>query len=62
MHAHSLAYVALANASAHWQLGNVECLSGRDISGYDFLSVTKEGFVPVSVQPISEPWLNNMMV
>ena len=51
VHADSSPYIALADASSDWRHGDIECLSGRDISGYDFLSVSKQGFVPVSVQP-----------
>jgi hypothetical protein len=42
VHADASAYIALADASADWQHGSVRCLSERDISGYDFLSVTKD--------------------
>jgi len=59
VHADSSAYIALADASADWRHGDIECLSRRDISGYDFLSVSNQGFVPVSVQPASEARLNS---
>jgi hypothetical protein len=29
--------------------------------GYDFLSVSKEGFVPVSIKPTSEARLDNVV-
>jgi hypothetical protein len=29
----------------------MECLSGKDLMGYDYISVGKEGFVPISVKP-----------
>jgi hypothetical protein len=45
------AYISLADATIDWQHGSTQCLSGKDLSGYDFLSVTKDGFVPVFVQP-----------
>jgi hypothetical protein len=38
----------------------MQCLSGNDSLGYDFLSVTKNGFVSVSVQPVSKDWLGDM--
>jgi hypothetical protein len=44
-----------------WQYGSAQCLSGKDLSGYDFLSVTKDGFVPVSVQPTFEARLGNIV-
>jgi hypothetical protein len=54
VHTDASAYIALADAIADWQHGNDQCLSGRDLTVYDFLSVSKEGFVPVSVKPASE--------
>jgi hypothetical protein len=29
----------------------MECLSGKDIMGYDYISVGKDGFVLISVKP-----------
>jgi hypothetical protein len=54
-------YIALADATADWQHGGTQCMSGRDLTGYDFLSVSKEGFVPVSVKPASEARLGNIV-
>jgi hypothetical protein len=28
-----------------------ESLSGKDLTGYDYISVGKDGFVPISVKP-----------
>jgi hypothetical protein len=36
-------------------------LSGRNLTGYDILSVSKEGFVPVSVKPVFEARLGNIV-
>jgi hypothetical protein len=44
-------YIALADATVNWQHGSTPRLSGKDLTGYDFLNVSKDGFVPVSVQP-----------
>jgi hypothetical protein len=30
--------------------GKMECLSGKDLTGYDYISVSKDGFVPISVK------------
>jgi hypothetical protein len=31
----------------------IACLSGRDLSSYEFISVTRQGgFIPVSLKPI----------
>jgi hypothetical protein len=61
VHMDTSAYIALADATADWQHGNAQCLSGRDLTGYDFLSVFKEGFVPVSVKPAFDAWLGNVV-
>jgi hypothetical protein len=39
--ADALAYIALADATADWQHGSAQCLSGKDLTGYNFLSVSK---------------------
>jgi hypothetical protein len=54
VHSNMSAYIALADTTADWQLGSAQCLSGSDITGYDFLSITKDGIMPVSVQSASE--------
>jgi hypothetical protein len=33
-----------------WQHANGQYLSGKDITCYDFLSVSKDGFIPMSMQ------------
>jgi hypothetical protein len=32
--------------------GKMEYLSGKDLMGYDYISVGKDGFVPISVKPV----------
>jgi hypothetical protein len=34
---------------------------GRNLTGYDFLSVSKEGFVPMSIKPALEARLSNVV-
>jgi hypothetical protein len=51
VHTDASAYIAIANDTVEWQHGSDRCLSGRDLTGYDFLSASKEGFVLVSVKP-----------
>ena len=46
------AFIALAEAPVDWQHPNATCMSGRDLSEFDFLSATRDGFVPVSMKPI----------
>jgi hypothetical protein len=52
-------YITLADATTDWQHGSAQCLSGKDFTGYDFLSIMKDGFVPMSVQ--SFPKLGSTM-
>jgi hypothetical protein len=61
VHADASAYIALADAMADCQHGGTQCLSGMDLIGYDFLSISKEGFVPVSIKPASEARLGNVV-
>jgi hypothetical protein len=61
VHTDASAYITLADVMATWQHGGEKCLSGRDLTGYDFLSISKEGFVLVSVKPASEAWLDNVV-
>jgi hypothetical protein len=32
----------------------MECLTGCDLTDYDFMSVGKDGFVAISVKPMTE--------
>jgi hypothetical protein len=52
-------YIALADATADWQHGSAQCLSGKDLTGYDFLNISKEGFV--SVKSASKARLVNVV-
>jgi hypothetical protein len=51
VHVDVSAYIALDDAMVYWQHGSVQCLSGKDLIGYDFLSISKDGFLPVSMKP-----------
>jgi hypothetical protein len=55
------AYIALADATTNWHHGDPQCLSGRDLTCYNFLSVSKEDVVPVSIKPASEARLGNVV-
>jgi hypothetical protein len=61
VHADASAYIALADALADWQHGSAQCLSGRNLTGYNFLSISKEGFVLVSIKPAFEAQLSNVV-
>jgi hypothetical protein len=51
IHVDTLACVAVVDSSI-WTHEDVKCLSGLDLSDYDFFSVSKDGFVPVHVKPV----------
>jgi hypothetical protein len=55
------AYIALADAMANWQHGSAQCLLGKDLTGHDFLSVSKKGLVPLFVKLAFEAWLGNVV-
>jgi hypothetical protein len=61
VHADVLAYIALVDATVEWQHGNTQCLSGNDLTSYNFLSIYKDGFVPVSMQPTSGTRLRDVV-
>jgi hypothetical protein len=61
MHTDASAYITLADATADWQHGSAQCPSRKDLIGYAFLSVSKEGFVPVSIKPTSKARLGNVV-
>jgi hypothetical protein len=43
--------VAMAESQVDILSNKMECLSGNDLMGYDYICVSKDGFVPVSVKP-----------
>jgi hypothetical protein len=49
VHTDTSACVAMVDSSI-WTYEDVKCLSDLDLSDYDFLSVSKDGFVPVHVK------------
>jgi hypothetical protein len=50
--------VALMETPMEWQHNNMWCLTGRDLSGYDFISVERDSFVPIHVKPDDIAQLN----
>jgi hypothetical protein len=52
VHSDSSADVATADAPVLGGHDAFGCLSGKDLSGYEFISATRQGFVPVSLKPI----------
>jgi hypothetical protein len=43
--------LAMTEYQVDIQGGKVKCLTDRDLLGYDYISVGKDGFVPISVKP-----------
>jgi hypothetical protein len=47
------ACVAITESKVNIQGGRMSCLTGRDCTEYDYVSVGKDGFVPISVKPMN---------
>src|SRR6266542_381284 len=60
VHADNSACVALVDSLVDWQHPNATCLIGRNLPYVDFLSATRDGFVPVSLRPIGSNRLPHM--
>jgi hypothetical protein len=43
--------VAMAESQVDNLGGKMECLSGKDLMGYNYINVGKDGVVPISVKP-----------
>jgi hypothetical protein len=43
-------YITVAESQADIQEGNMKCLTSMDLTGYDYVSIDKDGFVPISVK------------
>jgi hypothetical protein len=42
--------------------GEIACVSGWDLSEYDYVSVSKDGIVPVSVKPSNMSRLSRVVL
>jgi hypothetical protein len=54
--------IAMAESQAEVQDGEVKCLTERDLSEYDYVSVGQRGFIPVNVKPMALSRLEDMKV
>ena len=45
--ANNSAYISLTEVPADWQHGEMGCLTGRDLSAYDYINIVRDGFVPI---------------
>jgi hypothetical protein len=43
--------ITMTNSQVNIQGRKVKCLTGRDLTGYDYVSVDKDRFVLISVKP-----------
>ena len=58
--ANNSACIVLTDAPIDWQHGEMQCLTGRDLSDYDYVAIGRDGFVPIKVQLACVAWLNNL--
>jgi hypothetical protein len=42
--------IAIAKSQVDIEEGNMMCLTSIDLMGYDYMSISKDGFVPISVK------------
>jgi hypothetical protein len=54
--------VAMAESSEDTHEGQMRCLTGQDLSTFDYISAGKSGFVPVNVKPMMVSRLENIEV
>jgi hypothetical protein len=55
--------VNVAESQVDVQGGHMSCLTEKDLLKYDYVSVGKEGFAPISVKPTtSATWLTRDLV
>ena len=59
VHGDTSSFVALADFDSISAHDNVNCLSGVDLSDYDLISYTKDGFVSAVLKLMD--WLNHLM-
>jgi hypothetical protein len=45
------ACVAIADSEVDVEGGKMSCVTGRDLTEYDYVSVGKDGFIPISAKP-----------
>ena len=53
-------FIATADSNSIGANDNIKCLSGLDLSDYELISCTKDGFVPATLKPM-ENQLNHVM-
>ena len=61
MHGDTSSFIAAADSNSIGANDNIKCLLGLDLSDFELISCTKEGFVPATLKPM-ENWLNHLML
>ena len=61
VHGDTSSFIATADSNSIGANDNVKCLSGLDLSDYELISCTKEGFIPATLKPM-ENRLNHLML
>ena len=61
VHGDTSSFIATADSNSIGANDNIKFLSGLDLSDYELISCTKEGFVPVTLKPM-ENRLNHLML
>ena len=60
MHGDTSSFIATVDSNSIGANDNIKFLSGLDLSDYELISCTKEGFVPATLKPM-EIRLNHLM-
>ena len=60
VHGDTSTFFAMADSDSIGAHDNVKCLSGMDLSDYDLISYTKDGFVSIVLKPMDNQ-LNHLM-
>ena len=60
VHGDASSFIGTADSEFIGAHDNIKCLSGLDLSDYELISCTKDGFVPATLKPM-ENRLNHLM-
>ena len=52
VHGDTSSFIASANSNSIGAHDNIKCLSGLDLSDYELISCTRDGFVPTTLKPM----------
>ena len=60
MHSDTSSFIGAADSELIGAHDHIKCLSGLDLTDYDLISCTKEGFVSAVLKPM-ENWLHLLL-